>query len=98
MKVANRTVVIPPQLDGDGRAAVPVTLERECVLYGTRPVPNLRYGHARHCIERFVETRRSTHSQFGGMLWIVLWFCQLNKLRYSMMADPNHGYVVELLP
>lgn len=77
----------------DGRGSCTPALIGAPVPFGTQPA-KMSCAQARDTLQRFARQGESTHSGHGGLLWLVLWFCQLNKIPYVLVAVPGYGYMV----
>lgn len=79
--------------EGDGRFRVdPVAVGQ---LPGMSSIPVTRAG-ARAAISRLLNTQRSVHSGMGGTLWVVLYFCNLNKISHTVTIVPGLGSEVRI--
>jgi len=77
--------------NGDGRTTVsPINYP-----VGTRPI-SVTKSAARACINRFLSTKSSTHSVFGSTLWVILYFCVLHDIKYTLFRTSGIGYYVQL--
>lgn len=70
------------KFDGDGRRRI---LSDFPPPPGTRPM-NLRRSTARMIIENFLRTGESIHSAQGGTVWVIMEYCQLNKIACTLHA------------
>lgn len=68
------------------------------VLPGTHPLV-VTHATARLMIRAFDLTGLSNHSERANTLWVILSWCQYNKVPYVLEAWPGRGYSVrKLLP
>jgi hypothetical protein len=67
-------------------------------LVGLPAIKPLRVSNAqaRMMIDSFVKSGQSSHSGQGGTLWVILLWCQYNRVGYKLRARPNEFYLVEL--
>lgn len=79
--------------NGDGRYRV---LPTTGVLPGTIPLEMSRSG-ARQLILSLVRNGHTSHSANGGVLWVVLTWCQWHKVKYTLQAWPGQGYMIQLV-
>lgn len=72
---------------GDGRKKFKAP---EWSLPSTDPIP-VTNAQARDLIDRFLQ-HGSNHSGAGNTLWVLLVWCALHKVPYTLKAWPGMGY------
>lgn len=77
---------------GDGRIKTGEPLR----LCNTRPI-SVTNAQARRAVAAFIESGHSTHSGMGGMLWVIVQWCQYQGVPYELTAWPSEGYYIKRL-
>lgn len=74
---------------GDGREKI----EPSFNLPGCKAIAVTR-AQARQAIARFERIGHSTHSAQAGMVWVLIEWCHLNNIQYTIVGVPNAGYYI----
>ena len=48
-------------------------------------------------IEAFVAKGSSVHSGTAGTLWVVVRYCESNRIPYQITAVPDYGYQINII-
>ena len=76
---------------GDGRVMLDA-LTRD-IRPGTHPL-RVRRGTARTLVHHFMTSGTSTHSGFGGTLWVILEHCRVNDIPHLVEGRVGRGFIV----
>lgn len=82
------------RFDGDGRRwldALP-----QDVHPSTKPL-RVRRSTARQVIHHFESMGFTVHSGQGAMVWIVIEWCRLRGIKYTLDGSPGNGFYIKKL-